>query len=104
MKDPSNFHIPCPIREYQFGKALWRKHQTYAIIVFINLGLRKDEPTFVILLVVNPSLKIPKLVIEDVLVKVDKFMFSSNFIMLDMEEAKKFLLSWVDHSVPLGDH
>ena len=35
------------------------------------------------------SLKHPKGVIEDVLVKVDKFIFSTNFIILDMEEDKE---------------
>ena len=35
------------------------------------------------------SLKHPRGVIEDVLVKVYKFIFSANFIVLDMEEDKK---------------
>ena len=36
-------------------------------------------------------------VIEDVLVKVDKFIFPKDFIILDMEEDKEYLSYWVVH-------
>ena len=41
---------------------------------------------------VDRSLKHPQGVIEDVLVKVDKFIFPTDFIVLDMEEDKEILI------------
>ena len=46
-------------------------------------------PTTVTLVLADRSLKHPRGVIEDVLVKVDKFIFPTNFIVLDMEEDKE---------------
>ena len=57
--------------------------------IFRRLGLGEARPTTVTLQLVDRSLKHPKGVIEDVLVKVDKFIFPANFIMLDMEEDKE---------------
>ena len=54
--------------------------------IFRWLGLDEARPTTVTLQLVNRSLKHPWGVIEDVLVKVDKFIFLDDFIVLDMEE------------------
>ena len=42
--------------------------------------------------VVDRSLKHLRGIIEDVLVKVEKFIFLADFIVLDMEEGKKILI------------
>jgi len=44
------------------------------------------KPTMMTLQLVDRSIKIPKGVVEDVLVQVDKFTFPVDFIILDMEE------------------
>ena len=54
--------------------------------IFRRLGLGEARPTTVTLQLADRSLKHPRGVIEDVLVKVDKFIFPTNFIVLDMEE------------------
>ena len=57
--------------------------------IFRRLGLGEARPTTVTLQLVDRSLKHPRGVIEDVLVKVDKFIFPEDFIVLDMEEDKE---------------
>ena len=57
--------------------------------IFKRLGLGEVRPTTVILQLADRSLKHPRGVIEDVLVKVDKFIFPADFIVLDMEEDKE---------------
>ena len=60
--------------------------------IFRRLGLGEATPMTVTLKLANRSLKHPRGVIEDVLVKVDKFIFPADFIVLDMEEDKEILI------------
>ena len=57
--------------------------------IFKRLGLGEASPTTVTLQLADRFLKHPRGVIEDVLVKVDKFIFPADFIVLDMEEDKE---------------
>ena len=57
--------------------------------IFRRLGLGEARPTTVTLQLADRSLKHPRGVIEDVLVKVDKFIFPADFIVLYMEEDKE---------------
>ena len=57
--------------------------------IFRRLGLSEARLTKVTLQLVDRSLKHPRVVIEDVLVKAAKFMFPTDFIVLDMEEDKE---------------
>ena len=57
--------------------------------IFRRLGFGEACPTTVTLQLVDRSLKRPRVVIEDVLVKVDKFIFPTDLIVLDMEEDKE---------------
>ena len=57
--------------------------------IFKRLGLGEARPTTVTLQLADRSLKHPRGVIEDVLVKVNKFIFPADFIVLDMEEDKE---------------
>ncbi|KAL5565512.1 hypothetical protein UlMin_028676 [Ulmus minor] len=54
--------------------------------IFRKLGLGEVKPTTVSLQLADRSIKHPRGIIEDVLVKVDKFIFPADFIVLDMEE------------------
>ncbi|XP_062119267.1 uncharacterized protein LOC133833019 [Humulus lupulus] len=51
-----------------------------------RLGLGEARPTTVTLQLADRSVKHPRGIIEDVLVKVDKFIFPADFIVLDMKE------------------
>ena len=66
---------------------IWELVLTSCLYLFFRgLGLCEARPTTVTLQLVHRSLKHPRGVIEDVLVKVDKFIFLADFIVLDMEE------------------
>jgi hypothetical protein len=54
-------------------------------LVYLQLGLGKLKPTSMTLQLANRSVKIPRGIIEDVLIKVDKFYFPVDFIVLDTE-------------------
>ena len=57
--------------------------------MFKRLNLGEEKPTTIMLKMVDRSYKHPRGVIKNVLVKVDKFLFPTNFVILDMEEDDK---------------
>ncbi|KAL8470216.1 hypothetical protein ACS0TY_032902 [Phlomoides rotata] len=60
--------------------------------IFKTLGLRELRPTTVNLQLADRSMAYPEGITEDVLIKVDKFIFPVDFVVLEMKE---------DESVPL---
>ena len=92
LKDPGSFTIPCTIGNAIFERALCDLGASINLMplsIFKRLGLGEARPTTVTLQLADRSLKHPRGIIEDVLVKVDKFIFSADFIVLDMEEDKE---------------
>ena len=53
--------------------------------VYKQLGLGKLKPTNITLSLADRSVKIPKGIVEDVLVKIDKFYYPIDFVVLDTE-------------------
>ena len=53
--------------------------------MYKQLGLGELKPTTITLSLANRLVKIPKGIVEDVLVKVDKFYYPGNFVVLDTE-------------------
>ena len=53
--------------------------------VYKQLGLGELKPTTITLSLADKSVKIPKGIVEDVLVKVDKFYYPVDFFVLDIE-------------------
>ena len=53
--------------------------------VYKQLGLGELKPTNIILSLADRSVKIPKEIVEDVLVKIDKFYYLVDFVVLDTE-------------------
>ncbi|KAI3445254.1 hypothetical protein Pfo_001919, partial [Paulownia fortunei] len=89
LKDPGSFTIPCTIGNSFFDKALCDLGASINLMplsIFRKLRLGEAKPTTVSLQLADRSIKYPRRVIEDVLVKVDKFIFPADFIVLDMEE------------------
>ncbi|PIN15036.1 DNA-directed DNA polymerase [Handroanthus impetiginosus] len=94
-KDPGSFTIPCTIGTHFSGRALCDLGANINLIpysIYRTLGLGEAKPTSIILQLVDRSLTYPKGVIEDILIKVDKFIFPADFIVLDME---------VDSEIPI---
>ena len=89
MKDPGSFTIPCIIGEFEFQKALCNSGANINVMplsVAKKLSLGEITPTTVTLQMADRTMAKPEGVIEDVLVKVGKFIFPVDFIILDMEE------------------
>ena len=57
--------------------------------MFKRLKLGEAKPMTISLQLADRSYQYPRGVIENVLVKVDKFLFPANFVILDMEEDDK---------------
>ena len=53
--------------------------------VYTQLGLGELKPTNITLSLADRSVKIPKGIVEDVLVKIDKFYYPVDFVVLDTE-------------------
>ena len=53
--------------------------------VFLKLGLGELHPTPVVLQLADRSTKIPRGIVEDVLIQVDKFYFPVDFIVIDTQ-------------------
>ena len=54
-------------------------------LVYVELGLGELEPTNITLQLADRSVKIPRGMVEDVLVQVDRFYFPVDFIVLDTQ-------------------
>ena len=92
LKDPGSFTIPNKIGNSIFKRALCdlgANINLMSLSIFKRLGLGEARPSTITLQLADRSLKHPRGVIEDVLVKVDKFTFLADFIMLDMKEDKE---------------
>ena len=92
QKDPGSFTFSCTIGNSIFERALCDLEASINLMplsIFRRLGLGEAQPTTVTLQLAERSLKHPMGVIEDVLVKVDKFIFPADFIVLDIEENKE---------------
>ena len=100
LKDPGSFTIPYKIGNSIFKRALCDLGASINLMplsIFRRLGLGEARPTTVTLQLAYRSLKHPRGVIEYVLVKVDKFIFLAEFIVLNMRKIKRYPLYWADH-------
>ncbi|KAH9801229.1 hypothetical protein KPL71_000949 [Citrus sinensis] len=92
MKDPGSFTIPYSIGTKYSGKALCDLGASINLMplsVFKQLGVGECRPTTVSLQLADRSHAYPEGKIEYVLVKVDKFIFPVDFIVLDFEADKE---------------
>ncbi|XXG44752.1 hypothetical protein AAC387_Pa02g0020 [Persea americana] len=88
LKDPSTPTITCTIGSHIIDHALLDLGASVNILPYLayeQIGLGELKPTPVALQLTDQSIKVPRGIIEDVLVKVDKFFFPVNFIVLDTE-------------------
>jgi len=85
-KDPGCPTISCFIGEHKIKRALLDLGASVNLLpysVFQSLNLSELKPISVTLLLVDRSVKMPRGIIEDVLVQVDKFIYPVDFIVLD---------------------
>ena len=89
MKDPSSFTISYVIGEHTFSKALYDlgpRIDLTPLSMVSKWNLGELTPTTLSLQMIDRSLTYPMGIIENVLVKVDKFICFVDFMVLDMEE------------------
>lgn len=85
LKDPGSFTIPCIIGSMEFKRCLCDLGANINLMplsVFKKLGLPDPTPTNVTLQLVDRSLTYPRGIVENVLVKVEEFIYPAGFIAL----------------------
>ncbi|GJV67893.1 ribonuclease H-like domain-containing protein [Tanacetum coccineum] len=88
-KDPGSFPLPCFIHNICFDKALVDLGASMSIIPFstyTNLGLGILSHTRLTIELADRTIKQPRGIIENVLVRIGKFIFPIDFIILDIPE------------------
>ncbi|XP_062167003.1 uncharacterized protein LOC133873299 [Alnus glutinosa] len=87
-KDPGYPTIACMIGGTKVKRALLDLGASVNLLsysVYVQLGLGELKPTSMTLQLADRSVKVPRGIIEDVLIKVDKFYYPVDFIVLDTE-------------------
>ena len=95
VKDPGSFTILCTVGGSNFEKALCDLRASInlmSLLIFRKLGLGEVKQTTILLQMADRSLTYLRGVIKDVLVKVDKFIFPVDFVVLDMDEDQEIPL------------
>ncbi|XP_027357480.1 uncharacterized protein LOC113866881 [Abrus precatorius] len=89
LKDPGSFTLSCLIGRLIVDRALADLGVSINLMsysVFKKLGLGEPRSTRMSIQLADRSIKYPRGIIEDVLVKVNKFIFPVDFVILDMDE------------------
>ena len=89
MQDPGSFTILCTIGIFEFKKALCGSGaiiNLMPLLVVKRLSLGELTPTTMTLQMADKVMAQPEGVLGDVLIKVGKFIFPMDFIVMDMEE------------------
>ena len=91
-RDPGSCVIPCEMGDKKFPKCLLDQGSGISLMALKtarSIGLEaRIEPIDIDLQLADHSIVKPKGIIEDVLVKVDKFILPVDFIVIEMEEDK----------------
>ena len=95
MQDPSIFTIPFTIGNSEMGKALCDSGASINLMplsVVKRLSLGELTPTAMTLQMANITLAQPEGILEDVLIKVGKFIFLVDFVVIGIKEDKQISL------------
>ncbi|GJR32408.1 DNA-directed DNA polymerase [Tanacetum coccineum] len=88
-KDPGSFTIPCEIGQLHINNALAYLGASISLMpytMYEKLGLGEPKATRMSLELVDRSIQHPRGIIENVFIKVDKFILRIDFVILDMFE------------------
>nr|XP_025670465.1 uncharacterized protein LOC112770298 [Arachis hypogaea] len=89
LKDQGSFILSCTIGNRTLDKSLYDLGASINLMplsLMKQLAIEELRPTRMSLQMADRSLKIPYGVVENLLVKVGKFIFPADFVILDMEE------------------
>ncbi|XP_070025589.1 uncharacterized protein [Nicotiana sylvestris] len=88
LEDPGAFTIPCTIGSANFVKAFCDLGASISLMpysIFKTMGIGQPKPISMRLQIADRSMKRPLGIIDDVLVRVDKFILPADFMILDFE-------------------
>ena len=88
MQDLGSFTIPCTIGNFEMGKTLCNSRASINLMplfVVKRLSLGELTPTAMTLQMTDITLAQSEGVLEDVLIKVGKFIFPMDFVVIDIE-------------------
>ncbi|XP_070002043.1 uncharacterized protein [Nicotiana sylvestris] len=88
LEDPGSFTIPCTIGSAEFAKALCDLGESINLMSYLffkTLEIGQPRPISMRLQMTDHTMKRPLVLIEDVLVRVDKFILLADFVILDCE-------------------
>ncbi|GJV17243.1 putative nucleotidyltransferase, ribonuclease H [Tanacetum coccineum] len=94
-RDIGSFTILCVIGKMGIDKALADLGANINLMpysMYARLDLGELKPTFMCIELANKSTQYPKGIVENVIVKIDKFIFPVDFVVLDMKEYQKILI------------
>ena len=92
LQDPGSFTIPCTIGNSEIGKTLCDYGASINLMplsIVKRLSLGELTPTVMTLQMVDITLAQPEGILEDVLIKVGKFIFLVDFMVIDIEKDKQ---------------
>ncbi|XP_019260682.1 PREDICTED: uncharacterized protein LOC109238651 [Nicotiana attenuata] len=101
LKDPGCFTIPLSLGKQEVGRSLCDLGASINLMpssLFKQLGLGVLRPTTITLRLADKSLVIPEGIIDDVLVRVGKFILPADLLFLITRQIRKYPLFWGDHS------
>ncbi|XP_070031677.1 uncharacterized protein [Nicotiana tomentosiformis] len=85
-EDPGAFTIPCPIGLHNFARAFCDNGASINLMtlaIYKQAGLRMPRPTSMRFQMADRSIKRPVGIVDDVFVKVGKFLLPADFVILD---------------------
>ncbi|GJY16334.1 DNA damage-inducible protein 1-like protein [Tanacetum coccineum] len=91
-KDPGSFLLPCIIGNTTVSNALADLGSSISVMpfsLFKRLGLWNPRPVNMVIEMADRSMQSPKGIVENVLVKIHKFIFLVDFVILDIVEDNK---------------
>ena len=89
LQDPGSFTIPITIGDLKVGKTLLdlgARINLMPLSLLAKIGDLDLKPTWITLQLAGISIKRLYGVLKDALVKLDKFIFCTDFVVMDMEE------------------
>ncbi|GJZ84683.1 zinc knuckle CX2CX4HX4C containing protein [Tanacetum coccineum] len=88
-QDPGSFILPCSIGRLDFNNALADLGASISIMPFSmykRLGMGKLEPINMVIEMADNTKSIPKGIVKNLLIRIDKFIFPIDFVILDIIE------------------
>ena len=92
LTDPGSFSIPCTIGSLKINRALCDLGESINMMlysIYKELVLQEPQPTNIIVHLADKSFIYLRGIMENLLVKVGKFFFLADFVILDIKEDEK---------------